>query len=51
MPKICELLLNLQGFQYVTSLDLNMVYYHTRISKQVIYVLLYQHGTSISINT
>ena len=34
MPNICEMLLNLEGFQYATSLDLNMGYYHIRISKQ-----------------
>ena len=34
MPKICEILLNLEGFQYNTSLDLNMGYYHIHISKQ-----------------
>ena len=28
MPKIREMLLNLEGFQYATSLDLNMGYYH-----------------------
>ena len=29
MPKICEILLNLEGFQYATSLDLNIGYYKT----------------------
>ena len=33
MPKINEMLLKLQGFQYATSLDLNMGYYHIRLSK------------------
>ena len=28
MPKINEMLLKLEGFQYDKSLDLNMVYYH-----------------------
>ena len=28
IPKIQELLLKLEGFQYATSLDLNMGYYH-----------------------
>ena len=27
------MLLKLEGFQYATSLDLNMVYYHTRFSE------------------
>ena len=34
MPKILDILLNLEGFQYAISLDLNMGYYHIRISKQ-----------------
>ena len=34
MPKIIEIILNLEGFQYATSLYLNMGYYHIRISKQ-----------------
>ena len=34
MPKIHEMLLNLEGFQYATSLDLNMGYYLIRISDQ-----------------
>ena len=29
MPKINDILLKLEGFQYATSLDLNMGYYHT----------------------
>ena len=33
MPKILEIILNLEGFQYATSLDLNMGYYHIRLSK------------------
>ena len=33
MPKINEILLKLEGFQYATSLNLNMVYYHIRLSK------------------
>ena len=28
MPKINEMLLKLEGFQYATSLDLNMGYYN-----------------------
>ena len=31
MPKINEMLLKLEGFQYATSLDLNMGYYHIRL--------------------
>ena len=34
MPKIREMLLNLEGFQYAMSLELNMGYYHIHISKQ-----------------
>ena len=34
MPKISEMLLNLDLFQYATSLDLSMDYYHIRISKE-----------------
>ena len=33
MPKINEILLKLEGFQYATLLDLNMVYYHIRLSE------------------
>ena len=32
MPNINEILLKLEGFQYATSIDLNMGYYHIRIS-------------------
>ena len=28
MPKICKMLLNIEGFKYVISLDLNMDYYY-----------------------
>lgn len=31
IPKIQDLLLKLEGFQYATSLDLNMGYYHIRL--------------------
>ena len=31
MPNINEMLLKLEGFQYVASLDLNMVYYHIQL--------------------
>ena len=34
MKKIREILLNLEGFQYAMSLDLNLGYYHIRLSKQ-----------------
>ena len=33
MPKINEMLLKLEGFQYATSLDLNMGYYHIGLSE------------------
>ena len=33
MPKIRKMLLNLEGFQYATSLNLNIGYYHIRLSK------------------
>ena len=33
MPKINEILLKVPGFQYDMSLDLNMGYYHIRLSK------------------
>jgi hypothetical protein len=32
LPKIQDLLLKLEGFQYATSLDLNMGYYHIELS-------------------
>ena len=32
IPKIQEMLLNLEGFQYATSLDLNMGYYHIELT-------------------
>ena len=32
IPKIHDLLLKLEGFKYVTSLDLNMGYYHIELS-------------------
>ena len=34
IPKISEMLLNFEGFQYATSLDLNMGYYHIRLIKE-----------------
>ena len=33
MPKSNKMLLKLDGFQYAMSLDLNMVYYHIRITE------------------
>ena len=35
IPKINDMLLKLKGFQYAKSLDLNMGYYHIRLSKNV----------------
>ena len=34
MPKMRKMILNLEGFQYTTSLELNMGYYRIRLSKQ-----------------
>ena len=34
MPKICEMLLNLEGFQCATSLDLNLGYYHILLNEE-----------------
>ena len=34
MPKMRDMLLNLYGFKYATSLELNMGYYHTRLSEK-----------------
>ena len=31
IPKISDMLLKLEGFQWATSLDLNMGYYHVRL--------------------
>jgi hypothetical protein len=33
IPNIQDMLLNLEGFQYATSLDLNMGYYHIELSR------------------
>ena len=33
MPKINEMLLKLEGFQYATAIDLSMGYYHIQLSK------------------
>ena len=32
IPKIQEMILNIEGFKYARSLDLNMGYYHIRLS-------------------
>jgi hypothetical protein len=43
IPKIQDLLLKLEGFQYATSLDLNMGYYHIELSpfsKQLCTIIL-----------
>ena len=43
IPNIQDMLLNLEGFQWATSLDLNMGYYHIRLdpaSKQLCTVVL-----------
>ena len=32
LPKIQDLLLNLEGFTYATSIDLNMGYYHVKLT-------------------
>ena len=42
MSKICERILKLEGFKYTTSLDLNMGYYHIRLSKKSrnIYIII-----------
>ena len=34
LPRIGDILHNLEGFQYATSLDLNMGYYHIRLSEK-----------------
>ena len=34
IPKIQDMLLKIEGFQYATSLDLNMGYYHIRLSPE-----------------
>ena len=34
LPKIQDLLLGLEGFQYATALDLNMGYYHIRLDPE-----------------
>ena len=45
MPKINEMLLKLEGFQYAVPLDLNMGYYYISLRKtQVTYVGLFSLG-------
>ena len=34
MPKIRQMLLNLEGFQYAAALDLNIGYYRIRLSEE-----------------
>ena len=34
MPKINEMILKLEGFEYATTLDFNMVYYHIAGSRR-----------------
>ena len=43
IPKIQDMLLNLEGFTYASSLDLNMRYYHIELSpgaKQICTIVL-----------
>ena len=52
MPKINEMLLKLEGFQYASSLDLSMGYYHIRLSENAsnlctIILLWGNTGTSV----
>jgi hypothetical protein len=51
IPRIQDLLLKLEGFQYATSLDLNMGYYHIELSpfsKQL--CTIFYHGVNMNIN-
>ena len=48
MPKINEMLLELEGFLYATLIDLNIGYYHIRLRKtQITYVRSLSHGGNI----
>ena len=49
MPKINEMLLKLEGFQYATSLDLNMGYYYIllRESESNLCTIILRGGTSV----
>ena len=48
MPKINEILLKLEGFQYARSLDLNLGYYHIQLSENASdYIQLFFHGGNI----
>ena len=40
MPNINEILLKLEGFQYDTSIDLNMRYYHIQITEYAIKICM-----------
>ena len=46
LPKIQEMLLKLEGFQYATALDLNMGYYHIRLdpASQKLCMLVFPWG-------
>ena len=46
LPKIQDLMLKLEGFQYASALDLNMGYYHIHLTyrKPVNSVLSYEHS-------
>ena len=46
MPNTNEMLLKLEGFQYATSIDLNMGYYHIRLRKNSsnINTIIFQWG-------
>ena len=39
IPKIQDMLLNLEGFKYATSLDLNMGYYHIELRPAVSHII------------
>ena len=34
MPKVCDMLLKLEGFKYAMSLEPNMGYYHIRLNEE-----------------
>ena len=49
MPKIYEMLLKLEGFQYALSLNLNMGYCHMQLSENKIHLkMLVQESTNRS---
>ena len=51
IPKIQEMLMNLEGFTHATSIDLNMGYYHIELTPnaQRLYVLSFYLGENMSI--